>query len=638
MGIFAGNSALLFHRTSEKPRRRLAAVLSAAALLSLVLSAMPGNPARADVVVNNISVGEGASNIVVNPVTNTVYVTTNDGLTIINGTTQATAKVKTGGVPADLTLNIATNKIYVSNKGGEASGTVAVIDGSTHAVTQVSVGPDPYAIAVNQTTNKIYVGGRAGLSVIDGKTNASTTINTDWVTQVAINQATNRVYVLANGVKVINGATNSVTQIDMGYSVAWPTNLAVNQVTNKVYIASRVRNYMELEVLDGASNQVQPIYSDLNSSPAGLTVDETNNRVYLGRILLGDGTLSSLTGVLSVFGGEGGGPIDIRTGETPEKIAVNGKTNRVYLGGNYLGVKVIDGTIFALSTLFVKSGTAIAVNETTNRIYVAKWAGTVAVIDGSIPSQLKNDFSGDWKTDVLARDTSGLLWLYPGNGAAGWQPRTQVGSAWNSMTAVVSPGDFSGDTKPDVLARDGAGHLWMYPGNGSGGWLPRVHVGSGWNAISAIVTPGDFNGDGTSDILARDTSGILWLYPGNGRGDWLPRTNLGAGWNALTAIVGPGDFDSNGTSDVLARDGSGLLWLYSGDGMGGWWGNRKQVGQGWNPMTAIVAPGDFNGDGRPDIMARDSSGALFLYPSASGGAWLPTVRIGQGWNSMTAIL
>jgi hypothetical protein len=54
-------------------------------------------------------------------------------------------------------------------------------------------------------------------------------------------------------------------------------------------------------------------------------------------------------------------------------------------------------------------------------------------------------------------------------------------------------------------------------------------------------------------------------------------------------------------------------------------------------MTAIVAPGDFSGDGRLDIVARDSSGALFLYPSASGGAWLPTVRIGQGWNSMTAI-
>jgi DNA-binding beta-propeller fold protein YncE len=64
---------------------------------------MPGTPVRADVVVNNINVGEGASDIVVNPVTNTVYVTTNDGLTIINGSTQATAtaKVKTGGVPAD---------------------------------------------------------------------------------------------------------------------------------------------------------------------------------------------------------------------------------------------------------------------------------------------------------------------------------------------------------------------------------------------------------------------------------------------------------------------------------------------------------------------------------------------------------
>lgn len=103
VGTVAGNSGLPFHRTSEKPRRRWAAALSAAASLSLLLCAMPGTPVRADVVVNNINVGEGASDIVVNPVTNTVYVTTNDGLTIINGSTQATAtaKVKTGGVPAD---------------------------------------------------------------------------------------------------------------------------------------------------------------------------------------------------------------------------------------------------------------------------------------------------------------------------------------------------------------------------------------------------------------------------------------------------------------------------------------------------------------------------------------------------------
>ncbi|HEU4491045.1 MAG TPA: polysaccharide deacetylase family protein [Jiangellales bacterium] len=48
--------------------------------------------------------------------------------------------------------------------------------------------------------------------------------------------------------------------------------------------------------------------------------------------------------------------------------------------------------------------------------------------------------------DVLARDASGVLWLYRGNGSGGWlSPRLQVGTGWGGMTAVFGPGDFSGD-------------------------------------------------------------------------------------------------------------------------------------------------------------------------------------------------
>ena len=46
--------------------------------------------------------------------------------------------------------------------------------------------------------------------------------------------------------------------------------------------------------------------------------------------------------------------------------------------------------------------------------------------------------------------------------------------------------DFNGDGRADVLARDGAGALWLYPGNGSGGWLARSQVGSGWNVMTPV--------------------------------------------------------------------------------------------------------------------------------------------------------
>jgi hypothetical protein len=55
------------------------------------------------------------------------------------------------------------------------------------------------------------------------------------------------------------------------------------------------------------------------------------------------------------------------------------------------------------------------------------------------------------------------------------------------MNAFVGPGDFSGDRTPDLLAREAAtGYLWLYPGNGTGGWQPRVRVGTGWTSLTAM--------------------------------------------------------------------------------------------------------------------------------------------------------
>ncbi|MFP5019075.1 serine protease, partial [Paenarthrobacter ureafaciens] len=74
------------------------------------------------------------------------------------------------------------------------------------------------------------------------------------------------------------------------------------------------------------------------------------------------------------------------------------------------------------------------------------------------------------RSDILARDSIGVLWLYPGNGCGGLQPRVQAGSAWNGMTMIIAHGDFSGDGKADLRARDSSGILRLYRGNGTGGF------------------------------------------------------------------------------------------------------------------------------------------------------------------------
>jgi hypothetical protein len=147
----------------------------------------------------------------------------------------------------------------------------------------------------------------------------------------------------------------------------------------------------------------------------------------------------------------------------------------------------------------------------------------------------------------------------------------------------------------------------------------------------------DFNGDGNADLLARNNNnGYLYLYPGNGASGFLPRITIGSGWNGMTAILAPGDFNGDGNADILARDTLGRMWLYRGTGDVHFL-PRVQVGYGWNGMTALITPEDFNGDGNVDLLARATTGVLYLYPGNGTGYWLPRVQVGTGWNGMTSI-
>jgi hypothetical protein len=150
--------------------------------------------------------------------------------------------------------------------------------------------------------------------------------------------------------------------------------------------------------------------------------------------------------------------------------------------------------------------------------------------DGSLPTDASTEY-----TAPIALRVAMSLRYFAVDTAGNASP-----VAAQAYTVLAAPKnvwkDFNTDGKSDVLARDSSGALWLYPGNGTGGWLSRSVVGSGWNVMTAILSPGDFNGDGTADVLARDSSGNLWLYPGNGSGGWLSRRLVGSGWNVMTAI------------------------------------------------------------------------------------------------------
>jgi len=216
-----------------------------------------------------------------------------------------------------------------------------------------------------------------------------------------------------------------------------------------------------------------------------------------------------------------------------------------------------------------------------------------------------------------------------------------------ALLALLAPAgaraDWNGDGPGDVLTIHPDGRLLLYRGNGAGGWVTGAgeSIGGGWAGFTALLSPGDFSGDGKPDLLARAQDGRLLMYRGDGAGGWGGTAQtVGSGWAPFTALLAPGDFTGDGHPDVLARNTDGLLLLYRGDGDGGWvTGTAETIGSGWAPFTAVLSAGDFSGDGKPDVFAVTTEGALLLYRGNGAGGWVTGTAepVGSGWAGFTAL-
>lgn len=131
-----------------------------------------------------------------------------------------------------------------------------------------------------------------------------------------------------------------------------------------------------------------------------------------------------------------------------------------------------------------------------------------------------------------------MLWLYLGYNNGGIAPRVKVGGGWNAYNQITGKGDLTGDGKADIVARDGSGVLYLYKGTGNykAPYSARTRIGGGWNAFNSLLSIGDMNFDGIADLVARDTAGALWLYKGTGNASspFHTKVKIGTnGWNGF---------------------------------------------------------------------------------------------------------
>ena len=366
-----------------------------------------------------------------------------------------------------------------------------------------------------------------------------------------------------------------------------------------------------------------------------------------GQDLSGDGKPDLIArdseGVLWLYTGNGAGSWGPRL-----KLGEGwGSMTAIFVPGDFTGDGAAD--LFARSSdgvLSLYRGTGGGAVTSVGR-YGAGWQVMTAITDaGLAPGALRapepgvGDLNGDGNPDVVGLTNAGELRAYWGNGAGGWrQGWRQLADDWAGDDRVIALGDFTGDGEPDIARITASGDFLLYGGEGRDELAEPEVIGQGWDVMDLVIGGSDFDGDGFRDVLARNDAGRLVLYRGNGLGGWMSeaRPIVGQGWETMDSVFYAGDFDGDGAGDLMARrvqDGS--LWLYPRSRSNTWLAPR-QVGWSWEPMTAIFSPGDFDGSGTSDVMARSADGTLLLYRGNGRGGWAGAVAVGTRWDIMSQI-
>jgi uncharacterized protein (DUF2141 family) len=242
------------------------------------------------------------------------------------------------------------------------------------------------------------------------------------------------------------------------------------------------------------------------------------------------------------------------------------------------------------------------------------------------------DFNGDSNPDLVVAGTTLSVYLNLGHGT--FQQHTSA--APGGTVSQIAIADFNGDHVPDVALTcsgclgDATG-VQVLLGSTNGALTATTTKTGGIDAILGAAA-GDFDGDGKPDLAVLFWTGpgpndnafdAVTIFHGNGDGTFGGSASTPVSSRPEAAV--PVDLNEDGKLDlivsnypIVARSSYGISIL---QGLGNLsFAKAPEVPTEPSAGTDAVATGDFNGDGRPDVVTANkltSDVSVFLNQGAN---------------------
>ncbi len=234
------------------------------------------------------------------------------------------------------------------------------------------------------------------------------------------------------------------------------------------------------------------------------------------------------------------------------------------------------------------------------------------------------DIDGDGRNEIVLRSASGTMNIGRfANNTLTFTSSSDPGASFR----LVGAGDFDGNGRSDLaflnIAQGDRGDVRYWPGFASAGEVLWRQVRTVWN-VQAV---GDMDGDGVSDLVWR-FQGFDPVRPGDTGVSYIWFTNQGAAPTVRKRGGAPLSWQLLGAADLNSDGAADMLYLSPDNQLRALMATPSRTCA--NLSAGVVPAGftvlryaDFTGNGRGDVLLRNSAGAVQLISLNGVGLTLP---------------